>query len=96
MPVAKVIVFVLLLMFVVTFSVENISLVSITYYDFYFQKQTLEVPVLVLISVSLLAGFILTWLVGVLKQMRLRSQLRKSERVVRSLTSQIEKYKSEK
>ena len=96
MPVAKVIIFVLLLMFVVTFSVENISLVSITYYDFYFQKQTLEVPVLVLISVSLLAGFILTWLVGVLKQMRLRSQLRKSERVVRSLTSQIEKYKSEK
>ena len=95
MPAAKVVIFIFMLIVVVTFSVENIDLVPVTYYDFYFQKQTLQVPLLILIFCSLLSGFLLAWLGGVLKQVRLRSELRKTKRAVRSLTSQIEKIKSE-
>ena len=95
MPAAKIIIFILLLMVVVTLAVQNMSLVSITYYDFQFHKQALEVPLLIVILGSLLTGFILAWLLGALKQMRLRSRLRKSDKAVQSLTSQIEKLKSE-
>ena len=95
MPAAKIIISILLLMIVVTFAVQNMSMVPITYYDLHFQKLTLEVPILVVILGSLLTGFVLAWFVGAFKQMRMRSQLRKSERTVQSLTSKIEKYKSE-
>jgi len=95
MPAAKIIISILLLMIVVTFAVQNMSLIPITYYDFQFQKQTFKMPVLIVILGSMLTGFVLAWFIGTFKQMRLKSQLRKSERAVQSLTSRIEKYRSE-
>ena len=95
MSAPKIIIVILLLMVVVTFAVQNMSLVSITFYDFQFHKQVLEVPLPIVVLLSLLMGFFLAWLVGAFKQMRLRSRLRKSERVIQSLNSQIEKIKTE-
>ena len=94
MPAAKIIISILLLMVVVTFAVMNMNLVQIQYYDFQFHKHILELPLLAVIFSSLLIGFILAWFAGSLKQIRLRSLLRKSDRAVRSLTEQIEKYKA--
>ena len=94
MPAAKITFSILLLMVVVTFSVMNMNLVQIQYYDFQLHKQVLELPLLIVMFVSLLVGFVLSWFTGSLKQMRLKSLLRKSERAVRLLRDQVEKYKA--
>tara|TARA_B100000686_G_C16737511_1_gene944528 strand:- start:882 stop:1172 length:291 start_codon:yes stop_codon:yes gene_type:complete len=95
MPTAKIIIFILLLMVVVTFAVMNMSLVQIQYYDFRFHKRVLEMPLLVVMFSSLLIGFVLAWFAGSIRQIRLKSLLNKSEKSVRTLTDQLEKYKSQ-
>ena len=96
MPAIRIIIFILLLIVVVTFAVQNMGLVSINYYDFKFHKQNFKVPLLIVILGSLFIGFLLAKFGGTVKQIRLRSQLKKSERVTKSLISQIEKIKPEK
>tara|TARA_B100000686_G_scaffold349174_1_gene441924 strand:+ start:3812 stop:4102 length:291 start_codon:yes stop_codon:yes gene_type:complete len=95
MPAAKIIISILLLMLVATFAVMNMSLVQIQYYDFQFDKRILELPLLVVIFASLLIGFTIAWFGSSVRKIRLISSLRKSERAIRSLTEQVEKYKSQ-
>tara|TARA_B100000686_G_C15847938_1_gene505816 strand:+ start:205 stop:495 length:291 start_codon:yes stop_codon:yes gene_type:complete len=95
MPAAKIIILILLLMVVASFAVMNMTLVQIQYYDFQFNKNILELPLLIVIFASLLIGFTLAWFTGSFRQIRLKSSLRKSERAIRSLTEQVEKYKSQ-
>ena len=95
MPAAKIIISILLLMVIATFAVMNMSLVQIQYYDFQLDKHILELPLLIVMFSSLFIGFTLAWFAGSLRQIRLKSSLRKSERAIRSLTEQIEKYKSQ-
>ena len=93
-PAFKLILSISLLIFIVSLAVKNATVVPIYYYDYQFQIQTVELPLLTVVLTSLLMGFMAAWAGGTFKQVKLRSQLKKHEKTIRQMSKELEKHKS--
>lgn len=71
--------------FIVTFSQFNSSLVTIRYY----YVKDLVVPAYMLIFVALLAGVIITGLLGVVERFRLNRTIAKQNKTIRDLRKEL-------
>jgi uncharacterized integral membrane protein len=85
MKIIYTIIIVLLMMFMITFSQENTSVVQLKYYDF--MKQSL--PIYMLIFLSFLAGVIFTGFMGIVERFRMNRTISKLNKAVRDLRRQI-------
>lgn len=81
-----------LLILIVAFAVKNTVSVPIHYYDYQFRIQTVELPLLMVVLISLFTGFLAAWSVGIFKQMKLKSELRKQNKTIRRLSGELEKH----
>ncbi|MFQ5671650.1 MAG: lipopolysaccharide assembly protein LapA domain-containing protein [Nitrospinales bacterium] len=94
MPALKFILSICLLILIVAFAVKNTVSVPLHYYDYQFRTHTVKLPLLLVVLISLFTGFLTAWGVGVFKQMKLKSQLRKQNKTIRRLSGELEKHKS--
>jgi uncharacterized integral membrane protein len=79
------------LLVVVMYSVQNLTTVSIGFYNHHFELHTIQAPVIIVICFSILAGFILSWLVNISKVHGLKSLVRKQRKEIKHLTKLSEK-----
>jgi len=85
MKVVYTIVVTLLVMFVITFSLENTRPVELRYYDFF---QSL-IPTYMVIFIAFLAGVIFTGFVGIVERFRLTRTINRLNKTIRDLRREI-------
>lgn len=77
---------IVLALFIVTFSQQNLMTVRLQYYDF---LKIPPVPVYLLIFVSVLFGVIITGFWGIVERFRLNRTIRRLNKVVRDLRKEL-------
>jgi len=77
---------IVLALFIVTFSQQNLMTVRLQYYDF---LKIPPVPVYLLIFVSVLFGVIITGFWGIVERFRLNRTIRRLNKVVRDLRREL-------
>ncbi|MDX9821642.1 MAG: LapA family protein [Syntrophales bacterium] len=87
MKVIYTIVIVLLMMMIVTFSLENTAAVPLKYYDLI--PKEFSVPAYMLLFVAFLAGVIFTGFMGIVERFRLTRTITRLNRTIRDLRRQI-------
>ena len=94
MPAIKFILFILLLIVIASFAVQNMVAVGISYYDFEFQLQTIELPLMVEMLIPLLLGFLIAWVMGLSELFKLKSTIRRQNKSISSLEEELESLKN--
>jgi uncharacterized integral membrane protein len=94
MPAIKFILSILLLIVIASFAVQNMDAVSIRYYDFKFQLHTLELPLMVVVVIPLIMGFLIAWFLGALEQFKLKTRIRKQNKSISSLEEELDTLKN--
>ncbi|MBT3184750.1 MAG: LapA family protein [Nitrospina sp.] len=94
MPAIKFILFILLLIVVASFAVQNMTAVGISYYDFEFQPHTIELPLMVVIMIPLILGFLIAWVLGISDLFKLKSTIRRQNRSICSMEEELESLKN--
>ena len=94
MPAIKFILFILLLIVIASFAVQNMVAVGISYYDFEFQLQTIELPLMVVMLIPLLLGFLIAWVMGLSELFKLKSTIRRQNKSISSLEEELESLKN--
>ncbi len=79
------IIIVLLILFVITFSLTNTSPVTIKYYD----VLNVSVPAYMLLFISFLAGVLFTGFMGVVERFRLTRTISQMNRTIRDLRREL-------
>ncbi len=92
MPV-KFILFIILSIIVAIFAVKNMDMVEVSFYDFSLNSHDFRMPLLVVILVSLGFGFFLAWIDGWVAKMKLKSIIRRNNKMIESLDEELRKYK---
>ena len=72
-------------LFIVTFSQENLTKIHLQYYDFL----KTDVPIYLLIFISLLFGVIITGFWGIVERFRLNRTIRRLNKIVRDLRKEL-------
>lgn len=86
MKVIYTIVVVLIVLFVITFSLQNTSLVQLQYQDLI---RPFAVPAYMLIFISFLGGVIFTGFMGIVERFRLTRQINRLNKTIRDLRREI-------
>ena len=68
-------------------------MVEVSFYDFSLNAHNYRVPLLVVILVSLAFGFFLAWIDGFVAKMKLKSIIRRNNKIIESLDEELRKYK---
>jgi len=76
----------------VAFAIRNMMPVQL---DFYFYK-TPEVPLFVVIFLSLLVGVAAAWVLVIGEQLKMRAELRRKNKKIKELEKQLELYETAK
>lgn len=79
------IVIVILILFVISFSLQNASEVPLKYYDFI----NLNLPIYTLMFIAFLAGIIFTGLMGLAERLNLTKTIRQLSKTVRDLRREM-------
>ena len=94
MPAIKFILLILLLIVIASFAVQNMASVGISYYDFEFQLQIIELPLMVVMLIPLLLGFLIAWVVGLSELFKLKSTIRRQNKSISSMDEELESLKN--
>ena len=94
MPAIKFILLILLLIVIASFAVQNMASVGISYYDFEFQLQIIELPLMVVMLIPLLLGFLITWVMGLSELFKLKSTIRRQNKSISSMEEELESLKN--
>ena len=73
-------------LFIVTFSQQNLKLIHLQYYNL---LNIPDVPVYLLIFISLLCGVIITGFYGIVERFRLNRTIRRLNKIVRDLRKEL-------
>lgn len=92
MPV-KIIVFIILVIIFTIFAVKNMDFVEVSFYDFSLNSHDVQVPLLIVVLISLGFGFLLAWVDGWIAKMKLKSTIRRNDRIIQSLNEELLKYR---
>ena len=94
MPAIKFILSILLLIVIASFAVQNMASVGISYYDFEFQLQIIELPLMVVMLIPLLLGFLIAWVMGLSELFKLKSTIRRQTKSISSMEEELESFKN--
>ncbi len=92
MPV-KIIIFIILVIIFTIFAVKNMDFVEVSFYDFSLNSHDVQVPLLIVVLLSLGLGFLLAWVDGWIAKMKLKAIIRRNDRMIQSLNVELQKYK---
>ncbi|MFQ5717261.1 MAG: lipopolysaccharide assembly LapA domain-containing protein [Nitrospinales bacterium] len=96
MSALKFIISICLFILFVSLAAENIEPVPVSYYDLHLNVNTIRLPLLAVIVASLFAGFFLAWAGGLFKTVKLKSRIKKQNKIIDKMNSELEKRKSGK
>ena len=94
MTVIKFVLSILLLIVIASFAVQNMGSVEISYYDYEFQLHAVELPLMVVVVIPLLLGFLIAWFMGVFDRFKLKSTIRKQSKSISSMEEELERLKN--
>ncbi len=94
MAAIKFIISILFLILVAFFSVKNMHSVGIEYYDFQFQRQSIELPLMVVVLVPFVAGFLFAWFFGFLRSIGLQTSVARKNREINTLSAELDRLKT--
>lgn len=95
MPALKIVILVLLALVISIFAVKNMDLVEVSFYDFGLNSVNITVPLLIVMLGSLGLGFLLAWVEGVFAKMKLKATIRRQEKTIENLNSELKQLKSQ-
>lgn len=95
MPAIKLILLILLLIVIASFAVQHMASVGISYYDFEFQLQIIELPLMVVMLIPLLLGFLIAWVMGLSELFKLKSTIRRQNKSISSMEEELESLEKE-
>jgi uncharacterized integral membrane protein len=85
MKVVYTVVLAIVLMFIITFSLENTLIVRLRYYDFFERS----LPTYMLIFIAFLAGVIFTGFMGIVERFRLTRTINRLNKTIRDLRREM-------
>ena len=88
MPI-KFIIFIILSIVVAIFAVKNMDIVEVSFYEFSLNSHDFSVPLLIVILVSLAFGFFLAWIDGWVAKMKLKSIIRRNNKMIETLDEEL-------
>ena len=91
MKIIYTIILVLLMLFIITFSLENTLPISLKYYDL----MNVALPTYMLVFIAFLAGVIFTGFMGIVERFRLNRTINKLNKTVRELRREVRDSKKE-
>jgi uncharacterized integral membrane protein len=94
MPAIKFILSILLLIVIASFAVQNMDSVEINYYDLKLGLHTLELPLMVVLVIPLVLGFLIAWFIGIFDRFKLKSTIRQQNRSISSMEEELERLKN--
>ena len=94
MPAIKFVLSILLLIVIASFAVKNMGSVELNYYDLSLQLHTIELPLMVVLVVPLVLGFLIAWFMGLLDRFKLKSTIRQPKRSLSSMEEELENLKN--
>ncbi len=94
MSAIKFIISILFLILVAFFSVKNMHSVEIMYYNFNFEPQTINIPLMIAVLVPFVAGFLFAWFFGFLQTVGLKTRVAKKNREINTLSAELDRLKT--
>ncbi len=94
MPAIKFVLSILLLIVIASFAVQNMDSVEVSYYDLKLQLHTLEPPLIVVVVIPLVLGFLIAWFMGMFDRFKLKSTIRQQSRSISSMEEELERLKN--
>lgn len=91
MKVIYTVIVVLIVLFMITFSLENTLLIRLKYYDFF----NVTAPTYMMIFIAFLCGVIFTGFMGIVERFRLNRTISKLNRTIRELRREVRDSKKE-
>ncbi len=91
MIVFKLIIWVVILIIIVAFSVENLQGIDLKYYSYNLELKTISAPLIIILLISLFSGFFLASLFGLAKNIRFKNIIRKRDQTIKNLDKEIAK-----
>jgi len=93
MTAIKIILAILLAILIAVLAAKNMVTVEVNFYDFNLDTHSIQVPLLMVVLCSVAFGFLIAWVSGIFKSLKLRSAIRRKDKAIDSLNSEIEKLK---
>lgn len=94
MSALKIVLFVLLGLVISILAVKNLEMVELHYYDFALNSGSFKAPLLIVIIMSIVVGFLLAWVYGWFLSIKLKSAIRRQEKTISLLNADIEKLQA--
>ncbi len=94
MPAIKFALSILLLIVIASFAVQNMDSAEISYYDLKLELHTVELPLMVVLVIPLVLGFLMAWFMGMSDRFKLKSTIRQQNRSISSMEEELERLKS--
>ncbi len=85
MKIVSLILLIIFAFFIVTFSLQNAALVHLKYYNFV----DMDVPMYMLLFISLLVGIVITGFLGIIERFRLNRAISRSNKTIRDLRKEL-------
>ncbi|GJL78119.1 MAG: hypothetical protein NPINA01_11080 [Nitrospinaceae bacterium] len=94
MPAIKFVISILFLICLAAFAVLNRGSVPVFYYDLQFLKQSLEVPLVLVVLIPFAMGFVIAWSFMVVNRVKSNAMINKRNRTIASLNEELERFKA--
>ena len=94
MPAIKFVLCILLLIVIASFAVKNMGSVELSFYDLELQIHSIELPLMVVLVIPLVLGFLIAWFMGLFDRLKLKSTIRQQNRSISSMEEELENLKN--
>ena len=91
MIVFKLIIWLVILIIIVAFSVENLQDIDLKYYNYNLELMTISVPLIIVLLISLFSGFCLASFFELANYIRFKNIIRKRNQTIKNLDKEIAK-----
>ena len=93
MPVIKFVLSIILLIIIASLAVKNMGSVEFNYYDLQLQLHSIELPLMMVLVIPLVLGFLIAWFIGFFDRFKLKSIIRQQNRSISSMEEELEVLK---
>jgi uncharacterized integral membrane protein len=94
MPAIKFVLCILLLIVIASFAVKNMGSVELNFYDLELQIHSIELPLMVVLVIPLVLGFLIAWFMGLFDRLKLKSTIRQQYQSISSMEEELENFKN--